>query len=163
MEQVSTIHEAVKPLSWLIGRWRSVNAEATYPTMAPFNYCEEISFETLGQPLLNYTSKTWHPLTHKPMHLESGFLRIKPGTNEIAFMVAHNFGLTSLEEGTVHSNEVIFKSKQITRMTFASDPAVLAIERCFKLKDNGNLEVSVSMETTKTPLTHHLKSELQKV
>ena len=26
------------------------------------------------------------------MHQESGFVRIKPGTNQVSFIVAHNFG-----------------------------------------------------------------------
>nr|XP_037875748.1 uncharacterized protein LOC119630424 isoform X4 [Bombyx mori] len=30
---------------------------------------------------------------------EKGFLRIKPGTTELTFVVSHNFRLTSLEEG----------------------------------------------------------------
>nr|CAH7735078.1 unnamed protein product [Callosobruchus chinensis] len=92
------IHDSLNPLKFLIGTWKSVSAKGAYPTISPFTYCEEISFESLGQPMLNYTSKTWHPEKGNPMHLESGYLRIFPGSN-ISFMVAHNFGLTTLEEG----------------------------------------------------------------
>lgn len=86
------IHEALKPISWLIGRWVGQNGVGEYPSISPFAYCEEIEFSSMGQPLLNYTSRTWHAEKKTPMHCESGFLRIKPGTDEVAFMVSHNFG-----------------------------------------------------------------------
>lgn len=94
------IHEALKPISWLIGRWVGQNGVGEYPSISPFAYCEEIEFSSMGQPLLNYTSRTWHAEKKTPMHSESGFLRIKPGTDEVAFMVSHNFGkvLWSCEE-----------------------------------------------------------------
>ncbi|XP_044264497.1 peroxynitrite isomerase THAP4-like [Tribolium madens] len=158
-----TVNEAVKPLSWLIGHWKSIKAEGVYPTIEPFSYCEEMVFESIGQPLLNYTSRTWHPEKGNPMHLESGFLRINPGTNNIAFMIAHNFGVTSLEEGVVTNTTLKCKSTHISRMTFARDPPVLALEREFKLVENGNLEITVYMETSKTPLTQHLKALYEKM
>lgn len=82
-----------------MGKWRTVQAEGTYPSIQPFTYQEEIEFKSVGQPMLNYVSTSWHPTKLNPMHLESGFLRIKLGTGDVSFMVAHNFGLTSLEEG----------------------------------------------------------------
>ncbi|CAH1365286.1 peroxynitrite isomerase THAP4-like [Tenebrio molitor] len=160
--QITSHHEALKPIAWLIGRWKSLKAEGSYPTIKPFEYCEEILFESLGQPLINYTSRTWHLGTSNPMHLESGFLRIKPGTNDVALMVAHNFGLTTLEEGTVCKNEIKCKSTSMSRMSFAKEPAVVSIERLFALTEDGNLEITVWMETNKVPLTQHLKALYQK-
>uniref|UniRef100_A0A1B6DRQ0 THAP4-like heme-binding domain-containing protein n=1 Tax=Clastoptera arizonana TaxID=38151 RepID=A0A1B6DRQ0_9HEMI len=152
----STFHESVKPISWLIGKWVSSSGKGIYPTIQPFSYCEEIEFASLGQPLLNYKAHTWHPEKKSPMHLESGFLRIKPGTNQLAFMVAHNFGLTSLEEGEVVGTEISLKSSHISRMAFAKDPAVTKIERVIKLYNNELCQV-VYMETEKTGLTEHLR------
>lgn len=88
----SSVHEAVKPISWLLGKWISDNGNGSYPTIQPFSYNEEIEFTTIGQPMLNYVATTWHSEKKTPMHLERGFLRIKPGTNQLAFMIAHNFG-----------------------------------------------------------------------
>lgn len=90
--QGKAINEAVKPLQWLIGKWKSTDGKGVFPNIAPFTYGEQIEFFSLGQPLLNYCSYSWHPERGAAMHLESGFLRIKPGTNQVAFMVAHNFG-----------------------------------------------------------------------
>lgn len=150
------MHEAVKPLSWLLGKWVATSAKGHFPTINPFEYSDEIEFTTIGQPMLNYTQRTWHQEKKIPMHLESGFLRIKPGTNSVAFMVAHNFGLTTLEEGTVGDEELTLKSTQISRMSFARDPAVIGTERFYKL--NGNtLEFIFTMETENVSSKEHLR------
>lgn len=85
-------HEAISPISWLLGTWITEDGKGVYPTIKPFNYCEEITFQSFGQPLLSYHSRSWNPVEKKPLHFESGFLRIQPGTKNLAFMVAHNFG-----------------------------------------------------------------------
>lgn len=160
--QAKDINPALKPISWLIGKWKSTSAKGTYPTIDPFEYCEEIEFTSIGQPMLNYSSVTWHPENKNPMHLESGFLRIKPGTGDVAFMVAHNFGLTTIEEGTVDGKEVKLKSTEISRMSFAKEPAVCSVERTIKLHDDC-LHISVLMQTSKSDLTQHLNATYQKV
>lgn len=153
--QVGPVHEAIKPISWLIGKWKSISAEGSYPTIKPFEYCEEVEFINVGQPLLNYSSKTWNAVKLNPMKHESGFLRIKPGTNELSFVVAHNFGLASIEDGHITGNEINLKSSQILRSKFAKDPAVTAIERVISIKDE-TLKIVLWMATENTPLTQHL-------
>lgn len=91
------------------------------------------------------------------MHLESGFLRINPGTDQVAFMTAHNFGLVSLEEGTVLNGEVKLQSKHFARMTFAKDPEVTGLRRTMKLNEEGQLLISTDMETSRTEYTNHLQ------
>lgn len=160
MQTVSPI-EAIKPISWLIGKWLSVSAKGQYPTIKPFEYCEEMEFTFIGQPILNYFSKTWLLENKLPKHFESGFLRIKPGTNQVSFMIAHNLGLNSLEEGEATDCEMKIKSSEISRMSFAKEPAVCKIERHYKL-NNDILELVVFMETQNTPLTEHLRVIYQK-
>jgi hypothetical protein len=83
----------VESLAWLIGTWRCENTgHGQYPTIKDFKYGEEITFSNVGQPMLNYRCFTWHAEKKHPMHQEFGFLRIKPGTNELSFLVTHNFG-----------------------------------------------------------------------
>ncbi|KAJ8963298.1 hypothetical protein NQ318_018767 [Aromia moschata] len=167
--QAGPIHEALSPLKWMIGKWRSVSADGFYPTIQPFSFCEEISFTSVGQPILNYSSLSWHPVKQSPMHLESGFLRIKPGTNDVSFMVAHNFGLTTLEEGmtyiinsSVAGNVLQMKSTNIGRMSFGKEPRVLEIIRCYKLVEEGKLEHTLQMATSNTPLCQHLRVVYEK-
>lgn len=156
-------HEAVAPISWLIGKWESISAEGNYPTIKPFKYSETIEFKSVGQPMLNYESNAYNIETKKPMHLERGFLYIKPSTNELSFQVAHNFGLTTVEGGIVIGNKINLKANQIGRMSFAKDPSVVALEREILLQENGTLQILVSMATTNTSLTNHLKVVYKKV
>ena len=152
-------HEAIKPIAWLIGKWKNITGEGFYPTIEPFTYCDEITFESIGQPLLNYMAQSWDPIQTKPLHLERGFLRIKPGTNQIAFMVAHNIGVTSIEEGEANECEMRCQSTQISSMSFVRDPHVCSLQRLIKMNKDGNLEINLFMETVNTPLTQHLKAE----
>ena len=48
-------HEAVKPLAWLIGRWKAVKTHGSYPTIKDFRYGEEIEFFTFGQPNIQFS------------------------------------------------------------------------------------------------------------
>lgn len=153
---MAKIHDALKPIQWLIGTWESVSAKGHFPTIKDFVYSEVLKFESLGQPLLNYEARSRNPVTEVPMHLESGFLRIKPGSNQLAFMISHNFGLTVLEEGMGKENELELESKTISRMSFAKDPSVKALKKTYKLNEDGTLEIRTDMETDNTPMTNHL-------
>ena len=42
---------------------------------------------------INFSSRTWHAENGKPMHHETGWLRIKPGTSTLAFIIAQNTGI----------------------------------------------------------------------
>lgn len=161
---VPVVHEALKPLSWLIGKWVTTEGRGSYPTMPDFNYHEEIQFDSVGQPMLNFMSTSKHPEKKNYMHQERGFLRIKPGTNDLAFVVSHNFGLTSVEEGTVNPNtkEITLKSTNVSRMSFTKTPYVRSFERKFKLVGD-TLQMQLYMETDTTPLTLHLQAVYKRV
>lgn len=162
--QPGKMHEALEPLRWLMGRWKSVSAKGKYPTIKPFTYCEEMEFLSIGQPMLNYKSITWHPEDKRPMHLESGHLRINPACiGDVSLLVSHNFGLVSLEEGTVSNNNMNLKSTAIARMKFAKDPAVTELVRTYQFcPDTDRLHLIVYMATTKTELSEHLRIEYEK-
>lgn len=130
MECAEEIHEALKPLAWLEGVWIAKNTgEGKFPTIKSFNFCEEISFSSIGQPMFNYTGQSWHPEKKKPMHREVGFLKIIPGSNKISLVLAHNFGLTTIEEGQVEANEIKLKSTSIARISEGcKEPAVLRVK-----------------------------------
>ncbi|PZC72213.1 hypothetical protein B5X24_HaOG211738 [Helicoverpa armigera] len=162
---MATLHEALKPISWLAGRWSTEEGRGTYPNIPDFQYHEELEFICVGQPMFNYVSTSTHPEKKTPMHQERGFLRIMPGTNKLAFMVSHNFGLTSLEEGEndEESKQIVLETVSLSRMSFAKPPAVKKIKRTIKLVAPDTLEVVLFMETDNTPLTEHLKAVYKKV
>lgn len=130
--QRQPMHEALRPLAWLEGAWRTENTgEGKFPTITSFNFCEEINFSSIGQPMLNYTGQSWHPEKKTPMHREVGFLKIIPGTNKVSLVLAHNFGLATIEEGQVNENEIKLKSTSIARVSEGcKDPAVLQVKFC---------------------------------
>jgi hypothetical protein len=128
MNQLLPINKSLKPLLWLEGTWLTeVVAAGKFPTISPFKYYEEISFVSIGQPMLNYTAQSWHPETKKPMHREVGFLKINPNTNKVSLFVSHNFGLTTIEEGEVVDNELHLKSTNISRASENSEANVTKV------------------------------------
>ncbi|XP_077258915.1 peroxynitrite isomerase THAP4-like [Temnothorax americanus] len=164
MERVP-LHKALEPLAWLEGTWRTESqGNGKYPTIKDFSYYEEISFAYLGQPMFNYTTQSFsNSDLKKPMHRETGFLRVNPATGEVALISAHNFGLTTIECGEVTDKAIILNSTDITRMKWAKGPHVTQIRREFKLNDDC-LEYVLYMATSNTPvLTEHLRTKYVKV
>lgn len=157
--------EALNPISWLAGRWLTKEGRGTYPNIPGFEYHDEMEFVCIGQPMYNFTSTSRHPEKQTPMQQERGFLRIKPSTNELAFLVSHNVGLTTHEEGTcnIETKEITLETVNLSRMSFAKPPEVKKIKRIFKLLEPDMLQVVLFMETNNTPMTEHLRAIYKKV
>ncbi|XP_071798233.1 uncharacterized protein [Asterias amurensis] len=159
---MAAVHEAIQPLTWLLGHWDSFEANGEFPTIGPFTYRETLDVSHVGQPMLNFFSEAWDSKSSKPLHRESGFIRIKPGTKEVAYICAQNIGLVDLEEGEVDGTSVTFATKFLCRMSFAKEPETTEIKRTFCLKDDV-LEQIVFMATKSTPtLTKHLHVKYRK-
>ncbi|KAM5229424.1 peroxynitrite isomerase THAP4 [Ctenodactylus gundi] len=158
------MNPVVEPLSWMLGTWLSDPPGAgTFPTLQPFQYLEEVHISHVGQPMLNFSFNSFHPDTHKPMHRECGFIRLKPDTNKVAFVSAQNTGIVEVEEGEVNGQELCIASHSIARISFAQEPHVEQITRKFRLNSEGKLEQTVSMATTTQPMTQHLHVTYKKV
>eukprot|EP00062_Callorhinchus_milii_P000454 gi/632934472/ref/XP_007884619.1/ PREDICTED: THAP domain-containing protein 4 isoform X1 [Callorhinchus milii] len=151
------IHPAIEPLWWMLGTWISESpGEGSFPSIRPFTYLEKVQITYVGQPMLNFSFNAFDPDTKKPMHRESGFIRIKPGTNKVAFISAQNTGVVEIEEGEVKDRELTLASQSVNRMSFAKEPHVQQITRTFRLTAEGKLEQTVFMATDQQPLTQHL-------
>ncbi|CAH2062333.1 unnamed protein product, partial [Iphiclides podalirius] len=124
MEIELDVHEALKPISWLSGHWVTEHGRGVFPNLKEFEYQENLEFICVGQPIFNFLSMSHHPEKGTPMHQERGFLRINPGTNELAFIVSHNFGLSSVEEGHFdpEKKEIKLATVNISRTSFAKPP-----------------------------------------
>ncbi|KAI8427019.1 hypothetical protein MSG28_014664 [Choristoneura fumiferana] len=138
------IPEALKPISWLAGRWTTQEGQGKYPNIPEFQYHEVLDFTCIGQPMFNFSSTSTHPVKQTPMHQERGFLRIKPGTNNLAFVISQNIGLTSLEEGSVNpeKQEIVLDTVNVSRMSFAKKPFVKRLKRVLKLVDPNTLDIT---------------------
>lgn len=47
--EADCIHEALKPIAWLSGRWYTVTGRGSYPSVREFGYHEELEFICLGK------------------------------------------------------------------------------------------------------------------
>lgn len=157
-----SLHEALNKVSWLLGKWVGEGC-GVYPTISPFMYGEEVIFNHVGQPMLSYNSRTWNLKEGNPMHQEVGWLKIKPGTSSVAFLLAQNTGLTEIEEGEVDGHKIRLVSNTIGRTSFNKDPKVVKIERLYTLKDPDTLEMECFMETNNTDHQKHLHITYKKV
>uniref|UniRef100_A0A8C5MKG9 THAP domain containing 4 n=1 Tax=Leptobrachium leishanense TaxID=445787 RepID=A0A8C5MKG9_9ANUR len=158
-----SLNPAVAPLAWMLGSWVSEqDGQGEFPTISSFQYKEEAVISHVGQPMLNFTFCASNPDTGKPLHRECGFIRIKPGTNHVAFISAQNTGVVEIEEGEVQGEQLTISSHSISRISFAKEPHVQQICRIFRLTPDGKLEQTVSMATNTQPLAPHLRVTYRK-
>lgn len=128
------MHNALKPLAWLEGTWRTeATAQGQFPTIKPFGYCDEIKFVSIGQPMLNFEAQSWHPEKKNPMHREVGFLKIIPESNRVALIASHNFGLATIEEGVVGENEIKLESVSVSRMSQGTKEPFVTKVNCYSV------------------------------
>ncbi|XP_051943427.1 THAP domain-containing protein 4 [Hippocampus zosterae] len=156
--QPAEMNPAILPLDWLLGTWQSDEpGEGCFPTIKPFRYFETLQFSHVGQPVVNFSFNAFHADSKKPLHRECGFIRMQPGTNKVAFIVAQNSGLVEIEEGELTGQQLNLRSHAIARISFAKEPHVKEISRVFQLHADGKLEQRVSMATDTQPLMEHLR------
>jgi len=167
--KILPLHELLGVLAWLEGTWiTDETAVGTYPTIKPFNYYDEINITSTGQPMFNYIAQSWHPESGTPMHRETGFLQILPGTKKIALSLIDNIGLFTVEQGDQPNDgntTIDLKSTNIltTDASVPSFPTLTETRRVFT-RDGDNLEFVFYMATSKTPeLTEHLRAKYRKV
>ncbi|XP_062572206.1 peroxynitrite isomerase THAP4-like [Saccostrea cucullata] len=157
----SPIHDALKPLEWLIGKWKG-EGKGTCPISGPFEYTDEIEFFHVGQPMLQFSLYSINKKTSRPHHRELGFLKIKPGTNEIAWIAAHNNAISEIQEGTVEGQSIELESNDIRRKIFFDGCKMIKVKRSFK-REGDTLHQIFNMETDAGPLTEHLNTTYHKV
>ncbi|XP_022717645.1 UPF0678 fatty acid-binding protein-like protein At1g79260 [Durio zibethinus] len=154
-----TIHPAVAPLSYLLGRWRG-EGEGGYPTINSFRYGEELHFShsASGKPVIAYSQKTWNLNSGEPMHSETGYWRPKPD-GSIEVVIAQSTGLAEVLKGTYNAEDKVIK---LQSQVVANASKVREISRVFEMV-NGELCYRVQMATNVTSLQPHLKAVLKKL
>lgn len=156
-QQSAELNPAVLALDWLLGSWESDEpGEGSFSSIPPFRYIESLHFSHVGQPVINFMFNASHAESKKPLHRECGFIRLQPGTNRVAFIIAQNSGLVEIEEGEVVGQQLSLQTHALARTSFAKEPHVQQISRVFQLRPDGRLEQTVSMATEGQPLMQHL-------
>jgi hypothetical protein len=155
------LHPDLQALAPLLGTWQG-HGSGDYPTIEPFDYLEEVAFSHVGKPFLVYGQKTRAATDGKPLHAETGYLRV-PRPGHVELVLAHPSGITEIEVGTYTSDgaaiELDMSATQIGRTPTAKE--VTALGRRFRV-DGGELSYSLQMGAVGQPLQHHLSAVLHR-
>lgn len=155
------LHPDLAALAPLLGTWSGKGA-GKYPTIPPFDYLEEVVFAHVGKPFLAYGQKTKAVADGKPLHAETGYLRV-PQPGHVELVLAHPSGITEIEVGTYSvSGDVI--EMQMATTTVGLTPSakeVTALGRSFRI-DGDELSYTVQMGAVGQPLQDHLAAVLHR-
>lgn len=156
------------PLRPLIGRWEG-SGKGEYPTIDDFGYSETITFAPLAdKPVLVYTSATRHADDGRPLHAETGYLRLI-GESEVELVIAQAPGLIEAGSGLAthpggaedrHAVRLAVDSTIVAGTPTAKE--VTATERRYLVTGN-RLGYDLAMAAVGLPMTHHLTAELKRV
>lgn len=148
---------AVPPvLAPFAGRWVGAG-EGAYPTIDDFGYTEEIEFTASGKPFLAYRSRTWAADDGRPLHSESGFLRLV-AEDEAELLLAQPTGFVEIHRGQIREGTI-----ELSMLSLCASPdakPVHSVRRKLSVR-GGDLTYDLWMAHGPTPLTHHLHGHLR--
>lgn len=155
------LHPDLEDLAPLLGTWAGQGA-GEYPTIEPFDYLEEVVFGHVGKPFLAYGQKTKALADGKPLHAETGYLRV-PQPGHVELVLAHPSGITEIEVGTYSVTdgriEISLSTTEVGLTPTAKE--VTALGRSFRIHGD-ELSYSVRMGAVGQPLQHHLAAVLHR-
>jgi nitrobindin-like protein len=155
------LHPDLEALAPLLGTWQG-SGSGDYPTIDPFDYLEEVTFSHVGKPFLVYGQKTRAATDGRPLHAETGYLRV-PRPGHVEMVLAHPNGITEIEVGTYTSDgaaiEIDMSTTQIGLTPTAKQ--VTALGRRLRV-DGDELSYSLQMGAVGQSLQHHLSAVLRR-
>lgn len=155
------LHPNVAILAPLLGTWAGRGA-GEYPTIEPFDYLEEVTFGHVGKPFLAYGQKTKAADDGRPLHAETGYLRV-PSPGRVELILAHPTGITEILEGTLAVRGTTIDMELTATIIGLSESAkaVTALGRSFHV-DGDELSYTLRMGAVGQPLQHHLAATLHR-
>lgn len=155
------LHPDLAALAPLLGTWAG-KGTGEYPTIEPFDYLEEVMFSHVGKPFLAYGQKTKAAADGKPLHAETGYLRV-PQPGRVELVLAHPSGITEIEVGTYAVTGDVIDIELSTTDVGLTPTAkeVTALGRSFRV-DGDELSYSLQMGAVGQPLQHHLAAVLRR-
>ncbi len=158
------LHPDLEALAPLLGTWIGQGA-GKYPTIQPFDYVEEVVFTHVGKPFLAYAQKTRAVADGKPLHAETGYLRV-PRPGHVELVLAHPSGITEIEVGTYTVTGDLIELEMSTSPTGSvgltpTAKEVTGLGRSYRI-DGDELSYSVQMGAVGQPLQDHLAAVLRR-
>ena len=159
------LHPDLELLAPLLGTWIGEGA-GEYPTIEPFTYAETVTFDHVGKPFLAYAQRTRALDDGRPLHAETGYLRV-PERGRAELVVAHPTGVVEVLEGFGAPNApgdagtVIVDVRSLGVSLTSSAKEVVAVERTVEVTGDV-LRYTVRMAAVGEPLTHHLAATLHR-
>lgn len=153
------------PLTMLTGTWAG-RGRGIYPTIATFEYLEEISFLDGGvKPFLAYTQRTKAADDGRPLHAESGYLRWAAGSPE--WIIASPTGVTEVHTGSLdvvseatgEGLDLFLRTSSVSASPSAK--RVDSVERRLRLRGDV-LEYELHMAAVGEPHQLHLTATLHR-
>ena len=158
------LHPDLEALAPLLGTWAG-RGEGKYPTIQTFEYFEEVVFSHVGKPFLVYTQKTKAVADGRPLHAETGYLRV-PQPGRVELVLAHPNGITEIDAGTYSVTgdvgdviEVELSSTAIGLAPTAKE--VTGLGRSLRVEGD-DLSYTVRMGAVGQPLQDHLAAVLHR-
>lgn len=150
---------AVEPLlAQLLGTWRG-GGTGEFPSMATFQYEEEIRFVDIGSRDLLYLQRGWDPGSGEVLHAEAGMWRATPDGALTATIAQPR--TTEVSEGKISPGLIVLASTTVGRA--ASSPPLVATRRTYRLSGD-KLTYVVEITTLEvTQSTRHLVGSLRHV
>jgi hypothetical protein len=158
------LHPDLEALAPLLGTWAG-RGTGKYPTIQTFEYLEEVVFSHVGKPFLVYTQKTKAVADGRPLHAETGYLRV-PQPGRVELVLAHPNGITEIDAGTYSVTgdvgdviEVELSSTAIGLAPTAKE--VNELGRSLRVEGD-DLSYTVRMGAVGLPLQDHLAAALHR-
>jgi len=150
------------PLMALVGTWAGTG-RGIYPTIESFDYLETITVTAPPKPFLVYQQTTRAPSDGRPLHTETGYLRLLEGTDDTELTIAQPTGFVEVHTGTVSvadgRTSVHLRSVFVARTPSAKQ--VDAVERRL-LVENDLLTYELHMAAMGQPMQLHLAASLSR-
>lgn len=154
--EVAPLPAELASLAPFVGSWEGAGA-GEYPTIEGFAYTQEIHLLPVpGKPFLAYRSATRAADDQRPLHAESGWLRLV-GDGWVELVVAQGSGVVEITEGLLDGSELSLESTTVAGSTTAK--SVTATERRYRV-DGDVMTYDLAMAAVGQPLVHHLRGRL---
>jgi hypothetical protein len=158
------LHPALLPLLPLVGVWRGTG-HGGYPTIADFDYGQQVVFAHDGRPFLHYESRAWllgpDGAVLRPAAREVGWWRPGSAPDEFEVMLAHPTGIVEIYLGRVRETTQWELSTDVVART-SSAKEVAGNHRLYGIVDRALL-YAVDMAAVGQELQPHLAARLDRV